>query len=387
MTRTHDDLDVGRADTDASLGIERATADDAIARAVANAERQLDALIARDRVLADQGMTSFRQSADEILAGERFASPKPSSQVLQERRAADDNKEVERSVMDAALEHERRRADERSETRREKGALAHDQHEAQRHSTNEHLSVERSEADEVVADRDASEGALEAALSAEVARAAVFAMVAHELRNPLCVIAGNAEMIVDSAETPSTLEAASDITSAAARMGRLVTDLLDVARIDSGTFPLDKRAHSVPALLSELRRAYRPLFDGRGVTLSVDVPTEDFVGRFDIDRVLQILSNLLGNAMKFTPRGGNVDLHVEHEADNLVFVVRDDGAGIELSALPHLFERFWQRDPAARQGLGLGLYLSRTIAQAHGGDIGVHSEVGAGSTFRVVLPR
>lgn len=386
MKRNRDDVEKGRAETDASLGIERATADDAVARAMTHAERQLETLIARDRVLADQGLSRFRQSADDLLAGERSASPEPSTQVVQERLAADDSKEAERSVTDAVLEHERRRADAPGETRREKQALADAQHEEQRQHTNERLSDERAGADAVAADRDASEVALEVARSVEVDRAEVFAMVAHDLRNPLCVILANAAQLAEVAGDSDTREAAEDITQAAARMGRLLTDLLDVVRIDAGTFQLGKRPHSVRALLSEMRQSYRPLFDGRGVTLSVDVPPAEVVASFDHDRVVQMLSNLLGNALKFTPRGGNVGLHVEHDADKLVFVVRDDGTGIQPNALPHLFERFWQRDPDMRRGLGLGLYLCRTIARAHGGDISVQSEVGAGSTFGVWLP-
>lgn len=386
MKRDHDDPGKARAETDASLDIERTGADDAFLRAVANAERQFDALIARDRVLADQGITRFRRSADERLANERSELPEPSSQVAEERVAADDSKDVERSVMDAVLEGERRRADERGETRREKGASADTQREAERRSTDERLSIERSEADDVAADRDASESALDAARSAEVGRADVFAMVTHDLRNPLFVILGNAEMIAEGAEDPLTREAAGDITRAAARMGRLVTDLLDVARIDASTFRLNKQPQSASQLLAEIRQFYRPVFDRRGVNLAVTVPPADIVAPFDYDRVVQMLSNLLGNAMKFTSRGGNVELHVEHDANELAFVVRDDGIGIEPNALPHLFERFWQSDTDTRRGLGLGLYLCRTIARAHGGDISVRSELGAGSTFGIWLP-
>ncbi len=386
MKRNRDDLGEGRTETDASLGIERAAADEAFTQAVANAARQLDALIGRDRVLADEGMARFRQSADKLLASERSASPAPSSRVAEERLAADDNKKAERFVMDAALEHERQRADERGETRREKGVLAHARHQSQRDSTNEDLSAERSEADSVAADRDASASALEVALSAEVDRARVFAMVTHDLRSPLCVILGNADIIAEGANDTLTRESAGDITRAAAHMGRLLTDLLDVARIDAETFPLARRPHAVSGLLSEMRQSYRPEFDRRGVTLSVVVPPVDVVASFDRDRIVQLLSNLLGNAIKFTPRGGNVELYVEHDTDELVFVVRDDGVGIEPNALPHLFDRFWQRDTDTRRGLGLGLYLCRTIARAHGGDVSVHSKVGAGSTFRVSLP-
>jgi len=176
------------------------------------------------------------------------------------------------------------------------------------------------------------------------------------------------------------------VTLAAARMGRLLTDLLDVAQIDAGRFPLEKRRHDARALLSEVRRAYRPLFAGRGVSLVIDAPEELVLASFDYDRVEQLLSNLLGNAMKFTPAGGRVALHVERSGQQLVFVVRDDGIGIDPDTLPKIFERFWRYDTDSRPGLGLGLYICRTIAVAHGGDITVQSELGGGTTFRVSLP-
>lgn len=387
MKPDRDDMKEGRAKTDASLGVERAAADVDIARAVAKAESQLDSLIAQDRVLADQAMIRIRQATDNFLANKRSDSSKLSSGVIEERVTADDSKEAERSITDAVVEHERQRADEHVETRREEDAPAHARHKVQRKNTNERLLTERGEADAVAALRDANETALETALNAEIDRAEVFAMVTHDLRGPLSVILGNAGLIAEDAAAGSLAQgAADDITRAAARMGRLLTDLLDIARIDAGTFQLNKQPHSVSALLSEISRSYRPLFDDGGVTLSVDMPPEDVSASFDHDRVVQMLSNLLGNAIKFTPGGGNVHLQIEHDADKLVLVIQDNGAGIEPSALPHLFERFWQRDPKSRLGLGLGLYLCRTIARAHGGDVSVQSEVGAGSTFRIWVP-
>jgi signal transduction histidine kinase len=248
------------------------------------------------------------------------------------------------------------------------------------------LSEERGEADAIAADRDASEHALGLARSVEAGRKDVFAMVTHDLRSPLCVIVANAEVITESTGNEFVREAAGDITRAAARMGRLLTDLLDVARIDAGTFRLNKHEQDVRTLVSELRQLYQPLFDGRSVTLSVGMPEAGVVASLDSDRVVQMLSNLLGNALKFTHAGGSVALNVEGGGEQLVFAVQDDGAGIYPSAVPHLFERFWQNDPDARRGLGLGLYLCRTIARAHGGEISVQSDPGAGSTFRVALP-
>lgn len=327
----------------------------------------------------------FRQNADELLASERSASPATSPQVVEERLAADDNKTAERSATDAVLEHERERADAREDSRRAKGTVARATQEAHRRDTNERLSHERADADAHAA---ASESALEVARGTEANRADVFAMVTHDLRSPLCVIVANADLIAGNPAGEYTREAAEDITRAAARMGRLLTDLLDVARIDAGTFKLTRKPLDARALLSELRQSYRPLFDDSGVTLSVGLPAEPVVASFDHDRVVQMLANLLGNAMKFTPRGGHVALELEQQQgeEQLVFVVRDDGPGIDARAFPHLFERFWQQDPDRRRGLGLGLYLCRTIAEAHGGDISVQSQPGLGATFRVSLP-
>jgi signal transduction histidine kinase len=309
-----------------------------------------------------------------------------SAAALEERLAADDSMKAERSVTDTALREERGRADGRDQTRRQGEVVVRAEREAQRFDTNERLFAERSHADAVAGDRDAGDTALEAARQDEAHRKDVFAMVMHDLRNPLCVILANADLLGENAENQDMREAALDVTLAAARMGRLLTDLLDVAQIDAGRFPLERGSHDARALLSDVRRAYGPLLESRGVRLAIDAPEAVVLASFDYDRVLQLLSNLLGNAMKFTPAGGSVALHFEHSEEHVVFEVRDDGIGIHRDALPRIFERFSQHDTDSRRGLGLGLYICRMIAEAHGGDISVQSEPGRGTTFRVSLP-
>jgi signal transduction histidine kinase len=169
-------------------------------------------------------------------------------------------------------------------------------------------------------------------------------------------------------------------------MERLLIDLLDVARIESGTLRLNKREHHLGALLFEVLRSYEPMFTARGLTFTIDPLPDDAIVEFDYERIVQVLSNLLGNAIKFTDGGGTVALRVERQAEQIVFELRDDGLGIAESALPHVFERFWQIDSDTRRGLGLGLHICKNIIETHGGRIWVESEVGKGSIVRFTLP-
>jgi len=188
--------------------------------------------------------------------------------------------------------------------------------------------------------------------------------------------------------TPETFKPAlaRPIMSAVARMERLLTDLLDLARIESGTLHIIKRRLDIGQLLSEVLHSYAPMFSARGIAFNIVVPAGAIVLSFDHDRMVQVLSNLLVNAMKFTPHGGNVTLQVERQAQLALFSLSDTGPGIPADALPHVFERFWQIDSDTRRGLGLGLHICEKIIQAHEGRIWAESEPGNGATFRFTLP-
>ncbi len=386
MEHVQEDFADKRAHTDASLDAERANADATDGRTTPRTRRMLDDLIEGDRLRADERLVRSRNRADAMLARERSASFARDRAVAIERDATDDGKKTERHVMDALLEQERGRADavvEAERQRHEDGSL---RLEARRLDTDAQLSRERSGADGVVDALGDTKSTLARTRSAQAHKDNVFAMVTHDLRSPLFIIDLNARSIADGTKEPATREAIEDVVCATARMQRLLTDLLDVARIESGTLRMVKRRQDVGELVAEILRSYRPLFADRGMTFTAEGPATPLVASFDHDRIVQVLSNLLCNAMKFTPSGGSVSLHVELRGEQIEFTVKDTGPGIHPDARPHVFERFWQVDNDARRGLGLGLYICEKIVTDHGGRIGVESDFGKGATFRFTLP-
>ncbi len=376
-----------REQTDATLDAERASTDAAAERAAARLQRALDDQIERDRLLADARLLKFRDEADTVLLKNRDMSSGTNSSIGTKRLAAGDGKMRERAVLDVLLARERCRADvavdaERRERESHDARLAD-----QRRATDDQLVAERTDADEVVIDRDASKDELARVQAEQVRRGDVLGVVAHELRNPLSVVALNAEVLAAGVRDPSLREAAEDVTRAAARMARLIADLLDVTRIQAGALGIARREHDVSALLSEMHHTYEPLFAARGIRFTVDLPPVASVASFDHDRIVQVLSNLLSNAMKFTPANGVVGLRVERrEGKDIEVVLTNSGAGISASALPHVFERLWQLDGDTTRGLGLGLFICKKIVEAHGGRIWAESTLGSGATFRFTLP-
>ena len=329
-----------RAQTDASLDAERASTDAATARPLAMAQRVLDDLIERDRLRAEQRLKKFRERADDELAREREGSPNDDPTVARERLAADAEKRTERAVMDAALHCEREHADAAVETERREHESIRLEHEEHRLDTDVQLSTERAGEDLNAAALGATRTALADARKEGVRRGDVLAMVAHDLRGPLSVIALNADWL-SQAEDTLVQQAGQDVVLAAARMERLVSDLLDVARCEAGALRIVKQPHDVGALVSEVLHSYHPLFLARGLAFSAEAPA-GVVCSLDHDRIVQVLANLLGNAMKFTPPGGAVQLAAARRGAEAELMLRDSGPGIPPDALPHVFDRFWR---------------------------------------------
>ena len=224
------------------------------------------------------------------------------------------------------------------------------------------------------------------------ARDETVGVVAHDLRNPVSAI----KMLAAALMTGSEWEALSGerkervrlIREAALQMDRLIQDLLDVTRVESGRLAINPEPLTTVALLDGALQTLRPLVEQAGLTLSTEVPSALPKVSADPERVGQVLSNLIGNAIKFTSAGG--DIHVSASVqDAMVRVsVRDTGSGIAREQLPHLFERYWEGTPSLirAKGAGLGLPISKGIVGAHGGQLWVESEPGKGATFHFTLP-
>jgi signal transduction histidine kinase/DNA-binding NarL/FixJ family response regulator len=220
------------------------------------------------------------------------------------------------------------------------------------------------------------------------ARQRVLAIVAHDLRGPLTAIRLDAEVLGDrlpEAEGGSA-RTARRIARAAGRMDGLIEDLLEVARVEGGAYALEPADVDLNALLREAGEMLRPLAAAHALALSITEAAGEPLVRADGKRLLQAVTNLVGNAVKFTPAGGAVSLAARVDGTEARISVCDTGPGIPPEELPHVFGAFWQARHADRRGLGLGLSIARGIAEAHGGRIWVESAPGQGAAFHVTLP-
>lgn len=221
-------------------------------------------------------------------------------------------------------------------------------------------------------------------------REQVLRVVSHDLKNPLHTIGMVAQLLVDvpfsDAERQKQLEI---VRRTVDRMNRLVRDLLDATRVQSGhAIPLVAEPVDVVPLIVDAIDAFRDQARDNGQRLETEVAEGLPAVLADRDRLLQVFSNLVGNGLKFTPEGGRVRIRAEPGAEGMVrFSVDDTGPGIPAESLPHLFELFWQaRDRRASLGTGLGLSIARGIVESHGGSISVESTPGEGSTFTFTVP-
>ncbi|WP_437523427.1 HAMP domain-containing sensor histidine kinase [Sorangium sp. So ce726] len=239
------------------------------------------------------------------------------------------------------------------------------------------------------ASREVAENAAAAERSAGQVREHTLAMVAHDLRDPLAVIDLNAGLIARA----STAGAGVEISRRAAvvhrtvqRMNRLLRSLLDTALIDSGGLALDLAPESPAALLAEVVETHADEAEAKHIQMRSEAPAGLPSALCDRDRILQVLTNLTVNALKFTPPGGTITLRADVAGRFVRFSVTDTGLGIDADKLPRIFERYFGERRKQNGGLGLGLFIAKAIVESHHGTIEVESGVGEGSTFAFTVP-
>ena len=216
-----------------------------------------------------------------------------------------------------------------------------------------------------------------------------YATVSHELRSPLNAMSEAARLIEARSAGPLTdkqKRLLAIFQKGTDRLLRLVNEVLDLSRINTGTLPVERRWFVLHASVKHAVDELSPQAEQRGITLRLQSssPAERMLG--DEDRIVQVVVNLVGNSLRFTPRGGSITVRIDHTEDEFRIQVEDTGIGISPAFLPLVFERFRQAH-SGKGGTGLGLAIVKSLVEAHDGQVTVESEEGKGTTFTVVLPR
>lgn len=347
-----------RAKTDDSLRAERANTDDVLKGDIASAERDADVVVDLAREVADAVLIEARVKADHEAVQSRGLE---AGAIVGERAKADRAVSGERARADIALDSDRKdQADALA------ALLIHE-----RAATDAFLLTERARSDDAVAHRDDFLG-----------------MVTHDLRNLLSLVVLSLELLRpgDEVPEPHVAAVASRIKRYAGRMNRLIGDLVDVTSIDAGKLAMTPAEGDAAALVAEAIEAFQLAATEKGVSLAAEIPAGRLVAPFDHDRMLQVFANVISNSIKFTPRGGKISVRVEATRGMLRFCVSDTGMGIPPPMLEAIFERFWQVGKNDRRGMGLGLYISKSIVEAHGGRIWAESQAGEGSQLYFTIP-
>jgi signal transduction histidine kinase len=346
----------------------------------------------RERSSTDESLRSERQKTDDELAQREKGLRETADDVVSEARdkadsvlsEARDREDLkngnstelagERAREDAVLRRSRRGADAvvRDEVEQRRVALA-SLLAFEREDTDLRLEIERKRADHELTSRED-----------------FMAMVSHDLRSHLGGIALCAELLkeVHKSDRPfvRVTNYAERIQRFSARMSRLVGDLMDVASIEAGKLSLIRSRYDARLLLRDSRDAFEPAAEAQGIELACTCQQDPGIVELDHERILQVLTNLVGNSLKFTPRGGRISIDVVRQDDAIRFSVTDTGQGIPAELLDKIFDRYFQSKDSDRRGLGLGLYISRSIVEAHGGTIWATSTPGNGTAIFFTVP-
>ncbi len=252
------------------------------------------------------------------------------------------------------------------------------------------ISVSRDITDRIRAEQRLTE-ALKSRDQAIRVRDEVLALVSHDLRNPLGAISLSANLILkrfsparDAEVFRKTVEI---IQRAVAQMNRLVQDILVITKIEAGHLTLERQPARADSMIADAIKLLEPLAAEKNIEIHVKDECAEVWVLADQDRIGQVFSNLVGNALKFTPEGGAITLSCKSRDTEVEYAVADTGVGIGEEHMAHLFDRFWQARHSNRAGTGLGLAIAKGIIEAHGGRIWAESRPGAGSVFHFTLPK
>ena len=344
-----------REQTDESLRLERQRTDRALDDdEVAAADETADAVISRARAVADALLAAARRTTDQKSAGHQPTA------ALQTSRA----------IEDRVLQRERVTADHQLRDERSEHVTLLSQ---ERQATDHDLSQERARADTALATRDEFMG-----------------IVSHDLLNLLNAMVGISSLIEEEVGQENHVERviahARRVQRSGGRMRRLVGDLVDVASIEAGVLAVTRAVGHPADVVTEAVETFQAQAAASGISLNAEIVPGVPPVAFDAARILQVLSNLLSNALKFTPAQGTVVVRLEHVEDDVVCCVSDTGEGIPGDKLEAVFDRFVQLTKNDRRGVGLGLFISKCIVQGHGGSIWAENRIGQGSTFCFTLP-
>ena len=220
------------------------------------------------------------------------------------------------------------------------------------------------------------------------ARDEMVGVVSHDLRNPVAAVKMLSRTLLrgDGGSETDAHNSMELIAQAADQMDALIRDLLDVNKLDGGKLAIAPAAVDASALLTESLQTLRPLVEEKGIHLDVQIESGLPKVRADRERIQQTLSNLVGNAIKFSPSGSKIVVLARKDSDGVVFSVLDNGSGITPDQLPRVFDRYWQSSRTDRQGAGLGLAIAKGIVETHGGRIWIESKPGQGTTASFTLP-
>jgi signal transduction histidine kinase len=358
-----------REKTDKSLENERGKTDEYLEQKTKKVEEKTTEKVRAIRLATDKARESHREEVDLDKEQQREVAGIPSSRLdekllIQEREESDKAQAVEREEEDRA----------RTQERFQKQLIAETLLENERKKTDSNLLDERVHVDLELITRDH-----------------FLAIVSHDLKNSIVAISLRSDLIrrglsKDAMDAVSLLENLGMIEQTAAGMGRMISDLLDVERMAHGQLTLKPEKADLCAVLQECVELFTPVVSSKSFSMIIHTSPGPIFADLDRDRILQVLSNLIGNSLKFTPNGGAIELSAQKQENQVEISVTDNGPGIPDQAKVQIFERFSQLKMNDRSGLGLGLFIAKWIVEAHKGRIWVTSDPGQGSTFSFTLP-